>query len=51
MKRAARAAFIWHCVESALVITLAVDGWNYGLVMVLLFVAVIGWAWSLAHLR
>ena len=49
--RDSRLAFTYHCLELALILTLLLDGWNLGLVSVLVAVAVVGWAWSLGHLR
>lgn len=51
MKRNSRYAFTWHSLELALVLALLLDGWNLALVSVLVLVAVVGWAWSLGHLR
>ena len=50
-RRDSRYAFCWHSLELALILTLLLDGWDLALVSVLVVVALVGWAWSLGHLR
>lgn len=51
-RRAAIYAFVWHSLELALVIelTILLHDQQPLLLGTLLFVALVGWAWSLAHL-